>query len=173
MIALYIIVSILLLIILLAIVVTTAFEHKAEVVIDKPKAVVFDYLKSLKNQDNWNIYSKRDPNMKQEFIGTDGTVGFTETWEGNKKAGKGSQEIKKVIEGERVDIEFRFEKPFKLTNDIYFTTTTVEGNKTKVVWCMSGKAPRPFNIIFPLLKNSIVKDLHRALGNLKTLLEKE
>jgi hypothetical protein len=161
-----------LLIALLAFVVTTAFEHKAEIVIDKPKAAVFEYVRSIKNQDEWNVWAKEDPNMKQELIGTDGTVGFVETWEGNSKAGKGSQEIKKITEGERVDIEFRFEKPFKLTNDVYFTTATVEGNKTKVVWSISGNSPRPFNLLFPIMKGSMMKGLNEGLKNLKVLLEK-
>lgn len=54
-----------------------------------------------------------DPNMKKDFRGTDGTVGFVYAWDGNKKAGKGEQEIKKITEGERVDVEVRFEKPLK------------------------------------------------------------
>lgn len=172
MIALYIIGGIILLVVLLAFIVTTAFEHKAEIVINKPKSEVFEYLKSLRNQDSWSVWGKVDPNMKQEFIGTDATVGFIETWEGNRKAGKGSQEIKKITEGERIDIEFRFEKPFKLTNDVYFATTAVEGNKTKVVWCVSGNSPRPFNLLFPLLKGSMLKGFNQGLMNLKAILEK-
>lgn len=34
-----------------------------------------------------------DPNMRKNFKGTDGTVGFCYAWDGNKKAGKGEQEI--------------------------------------------------------------------------------
>jgi len=32
--------------------------------------------------------------------------------DGSKEAGKGEQEIKNVIDGERIDIEIRFERPF-------------------------------------------------------------
>ena len=172
MIALYIIGSLLLLIALFAFVVTTAFEHKAEIVIDRPKAEVFDFLRLIKNHDEWSIWGKADPGMKQDFKGTDGTVGFIEAWDGNRRAGKGNQEITKIIEGERIETIFRFEKPFKLTNDVYFTTTTVDGNKTKVVWCVSGNSPRPFNLLFPVMKASMLKGFNQGLTNLKTLLEK-
>lgn len=171
MMALYIIGGIILLMALLAFVVTTAFEHKAEIVINRPKAEVFDYLKPLKNQESWNIWDQMDKDKKQVFTGTDGTVGFVEAWEG-KKAGKGAQEIKKIIEGERIESEMRFEKPFKLTNDVIFTTVTLEGNKTKVAFIMSGNSPRPFNLIFPLMKGKMTKDFQKCLSNLKTVLEK-
>lgn len=171
MIALYIIGGIILLIALLAFAVTTAFEHKAEIVINKPKPEVFEYLKSLKKQNNWSVWAKMDPDMKQEFTGTDSSVGSISSWEG-KKAGKGVQEIEKITEGERIDIELRFEKPFKVSNKVYFATTTVEGNKTKIVWAMHGNSPRPFNLLFPLMKGSVLKDFNQGLVNLKTLLEK-
>lgn len=171
MIALYIIGGILLSIVLLAFMVPTAFEHKTEIVINKPIAEVFDYLKSIKNQDNWSVWAQMDSNMKREFTGTDCTVGFISAWDG-KKSGKGAQEIKKITEGERIDIELRFERPFKVTNTVYFTTATVEGNKTKVEWVMYGNSIRPFNLIFPLMVGSLMKDFNKGLSNLKTLLEK-
>ena len=172
MIVLYIIGGIILLITLLSFIVTTAFEHKTEIVINKPKAEVFEYLKSIKNQDKWSVWNQMDPNMKKEYIGTDSTVGFVYAWDGNKKAGKGAQELKKIIEGERIDVELRFEKPFKITNKVYFTTLTVEGNKTKVEWVMYGNSIRPFNLIFPLMVGSLLKDFNKGLLNLKALLEK-
>lgn len=64
MIALYITAGIVLLIALLAFTVTTAFEHKAEIVIDKPRADVFQYLRFIKNQEQWSIWGKEDPDMK-------------------------------------------------------------------------------------------------------------
>jgi hypothetical protein len=172
MIVLYIIAGVILLIALLAFVITTAFEHKAEIIISKPKEEVFEYLKSLKNQDKWSVWNQMDPEMKQEFTGTDSTVGFISAWEG-KKAGKGAQEIKKITEGQRIDVELRFEKPFKVTNNVYFATVPVEGSKTKVEWVMYGKSPRPFNLIFPLMKGALLKDFNKGLTNLKSILEKE
>ncbi len=54
-----------------------------------------------------------DPNLKKDFRGTDGTVVFVFAWHGNKQAGEGEQEIKSIREGERLDLEIRFVRPFE------------------------------------------------------------
>jgi hypothetical protein len=45
--------------------------------------------------------------------GTDGMVGFVYARGGNDQAEKGEQEIKNITEGERIDVEVRFIKPFE------------------------------------------------------------
>jgi len=72
---------------------------------------VFNYVKYIKNQDHWSPWKSRDPEMKQSFIGEDGTVGFVSKWKGNKEVGTGEQEIKGIVENERIDSELRFFKP--------------------------------------------------------------
>jgi hypothetical protein len=52
--------------------------------------------------------------MKKEFRGTDGTDGFVYAWDGNKNAGSGEQEIKRITDGDRIDLEIRFARPFRL-----------------------------------------------------------
>src|SRR5258708_28256070 len=85
-----------------------------EVTINKPKQDVFNYIKYVKNQDDYSVWVKIDPLMKREYSGTDGTVGFVSAWDStNKKAGKGEQEIKGIKEGERVDLGLHFIKPFE------------------------------------------------------------
>src|SRR6476620_6957875 len=68
-----------------------------EITINAPLQKVFDYIKLLKNQDNFNKWVMIDPGMSREFKGTDGTVGFIYAWNGNKRAGAGEQEIKRLI----------------------------------------------------------------------------
>jgi hypothetical protein len=48
--------------------------------INKPIKEVFDSIKLLKNHEEWNAWSKKDPTTKKEFAGTDGTVGFKSSW---------------------------------------------------------------------------------------------
>ncbi len=75
------------------------YEVEREITIDKPKEDVFDYVKFLKNQDNYSKWATMDPDMKKTYRGTDGTVGFISAWESNNKdVGKGEQEIKKITE---------------------------------------------------------------------------
>ncbi|RZJ55092.1 MAG: hypothetical protein EOO45_30090, partial [Flavobacterium sp.] len=72
-----------------------------EITINKPKQEVFNYIKMIKNQDNFSKWNKADPAMKKEFSGTDGTVGFIYKWDGNDEVGTGEQEITKISDGER------------------------------------------------------------------------
>src|SRR6476620_7326434 len=71
-----------------------------EVTINKPSNTVFDYVKYLKNQDNFNKWVMADPNAKKQYRGTDGTVGFAYGWNSEKdELGEGEQVIKKIDEG--------------------------------------------------------------------------
>src|SRR5687768_1710355 len=79
------------------------FFTEKEVTINKPREEVFSYIKFLKNQDQFSVWAKKDPDMKKCFRGTDGTVGFVSAWDGNSDVGKGEQEIKRITEGKRVD----------------------------------------------------------------------
>src|SRR5712675_3661982 len=92
-------------------------EHyvNREIIINAPRQKVFDYLKLLKNQDEFNKHAMAGPDRKREFKGTDGTVGYIYAWSGNKKAGEGQKEIKNIIEGKRIETEIRFVKPMAVT----------------------------------------------------------
>src|SRR5258708_1062001 len=88
------------------------YAVKREIAINRHRQEVFDYIKFLRNQDNYSVWVKRDPAMKRSFKGTDGTVGFISSWDSNVKGvGKGEQEIMKITEGERMDCELRFVEP--------------------------------------------------------------
>jgi hypothetical protein len=143
-----------------------------EIVINKPKQEVFNYLKFLKNQDNYNKWTMMDPDLKKEFKGIDGTAGFVYAWDG-KKAGKGEQELKKITEGERIDLELRFMTPFESTAAAYQTTDSISANQTKVKWGMKGEAPYPRNFMNLFMDNLLGKPLQENLITLKSILEKK
>jgi hypothetical protein len=116
-----------------------------------------------------------DPNMKKSYRGTDGTVGFVSAWESKiDSVGVGEQEIKKIIEGERVDFELRFIKPFEATEPAFMTTEAVSESQTKVKWGFSGHMDYPMNLmmLFMDFEKMIGDDLQTGLNNLKTVLEK-
>lgn len=166
--------------VLLAIILITAafvkkdFKSERSIVINKPKSEVFAYVKSLKSQNDWSVWGKRDPNMKTEFTGTDGTVGCIHTWEGNDDVGSGEQEIKKIVEGERIDFELRFLKPFKATNYAHIITQAESDHTTKVTWGFNGTMSYPMNIslLFMNMDENIGNDFAEGLSNLKVLMEK-
>jgi len=171
----------LVIVVLIAIVlILAAFTKKRyaverEVVINKPKQEVFDYIKLLKNQDNYSKWAIMDPAMKKTYTGTDGTVGFVSAWDSDKKdVGKGEQEIKKIAEGEKIDFELRFYKPFESTEQAYMQTEAVSPTSTKVKWGFNGHMNYPMNLMLLCMdfEKMIGNDLQTGLTNLKSNLEK-
>ena len=171
---LIIIAALIILLLLIALISKKGYTIQRDIIINRPQQEVFNYLKLLKNQDHYSKFTMMDPNMKKEFSGTDGTVGFVYGWEGNKKAGKGEQEIMKIKEGEGLDVEVRFIKPFEGIAQMPFTTTAISGNQTKVSWGMISAMKYPMNImlLFIKIEEMLGKDLEISLSNLKTILER-
>lgn len=149
------------------------YAVERSVTVNQPKQLVFDYIRSLKNQDNFSKWASMDPNMKKEYRGTDRTVGFVSAWEGNKKVGKGEQEIKKITEGERVDFELRFIKPFAGLANAYITTEAVNNQQTLVKWGFDSRMKYPMNLmlLFMNMEKMIGNDFSTGLNNLKNNLE--
>jgi uncharacterized protein YndB with AHSA1/START domain len=151
------------------------FLIERSIIIHRSKQEVFNYLKILKNGEHYNKWMMADPAMKKTLTGTDGTVGFIYAWESTgKNAGKGEQEITKINEGERIESELRFEKPFKNTSYASFVIQGVSADQAKVTWAFHGNMNYPMNLIHALLNLSkmLGKDLETSLSNLKTILEK-
>lgn len=145
------------------------------VTVNKSKQEVFEYVKLLKNQDDFSAWSKMDPNMKKTFKGEDGEVGFVSAWESlDPNVGKGEQEIMGIKEGERIDYEFRFIEPFEATDDAFMTFKSVSDSETKVTWGFKGKMDYPMNImlLFMSMEEMLGSQLQEGLDNLKTILEK-
>ncbi|MES2850340.1 MAG: SRPBCC family protein [Bacteroidota bacterium] len=162
------------LILVVALFVKKDFASEKEVVVNKPKQDVFNYIKQLKNQNDYGVWAKKDPNIKQVFTGTDGTEGFVSSWEGNSEVGKGSQTIKKITDGQRIDLDLHFIEPWDSHSPAWLTTEEVSPTQTKVKWGMSGKMTYPFNImcLFMNMNEMIGKDLQTGLDNMKGILEK-
>ncbi len=153
----------------------TDFRVEREATINKPKSEVFAYIKMLKNQNEWGPWFKKDPAMKQDYRGTDGTVGFVSSWNSTKDdVGEGEQEIKKIVEGERVETELRFKKPFESRADAYMITEAAGDNQTKMKWGFTGSMPRPLNLMLVVMDmdKEVGKDFGDGLASLKTILEK-
>lgn len=162
-------------VVVLTLVAPQDYRAEREVVINKPKSEVFAYMKMLKNQNDWGPWFKKDPAMKQEYRGTDGTVGFVASWDSTSdEVGAGEQEIKKIAEGERVDTELRFKRPFESKSDAYMITESVGENQTKVKWGFTGTMPRPMNIMLLAMDmdQAVGKDFEEGLASLKAILEK-
>ncbi len=146
------------------------------ITINKPSIEVFEYVKLLKNQENYSKWANIDPSMKKTYQGTDGTVGFISRWESNNPdVGVGEQEIIKIYDGERIDYQLRFEEPFKSTSPVYISIEPIEENVTIVQWGFAGKMNYPMNLmmLFVDFEKMIGDDFQIGLDKLKKILEKK
>src|SRR5690554_8008509 len=98
---LFTVLGIIALALIVALFVPKDFANEGDIVINKPKQEVFDYIKYVKNQDNFGVWQLSDPDMETTSEGEDGTVGFKYSWD-SKELGKGAQVITNIVEGERM-----------------------------------------------------------------------
>jgi len=159
---------------IIALFVSKDFAIERGITINKPKQDVFNYVKFIKNQDNYSKWMTMDPNAKKTYSGTDGTVGFVSAWDSkNKELGAGTQTIRTIAEGDSLVVDLHFIKPFENKATGYMITSD-EGGKTKVRWGMRGNMPYPFNVmkLFMNMDKEGGDDLSTGLANLKALMEK-
>jgi uncharacterized protein YndB with AHSA1/START domain len=144
------------------------FSASSEIVIYKPRQEVFEYVRFVKNQDNFGVWQLADPEMKTTSAGLDGTPGFVYRWE-SKVSGNGSQEIIRIVENELIEtsLDFGFGEP--ATG--FFELRDAGESKTSVIWGVKGKTPYPWNLFGLFMDMS--SDFDEGLANLKTILENQ
>lgn len=153
---------------IIALFVPKEFKSEGEIVINKPKQEVFDYVKYVKNQDNFGVWQLSDPDMKTTSEGTDGTVGFKYSWD-SEKLGKGAQVITNIIEGERMESDMFFLDFNDDANKSYFFVEEKSPDQTLVKWGIEGQTPYPWNLMSLLF--NMDKDFVKGLEKLKEILE--
>ena len=170
---LIIVFSIAAIVLISAIFIDKEFSLSKEIVVNKPKQQVFDYVKLIKNQEQYSVWVMKDPNIKIVYTGTDGTVGAQSAWESkDKNVGVGEQQIVELKEGESMKVELRFKEPFEGTNYATNTFTPVGDNQTKVTTTFTGKSNYPMNFMNLFMDMVLGKDMETNLNNMKANLEK-
>lgn len=173
MIVLYVILGVIALVLLVALVSGKELNIEHTVTINKSKDEVFDYIKHLKNQDNFSVWALMDPNMKKTYTGTDAQVGFVSAWDSNhKNVGAGEQEIKEIVPGESVTYELRFLRPMQDVAKAKMWVADAGSNQTNVSWGFYSTMKFPMNAMKPIMKGMLMKSLTNGLSNLKGVLEK-
>ena len=168
------IVAIILLVLIIAALAPSDIYVKRDVTIKKSKSEVFNYVKYLKNQDEFATWSQIDPNMKKEFTGIDGTVGFVSAWDSNHPdVGKGEQEIINIDPGNQIDYKLRFLEPWESTSTATMKFSSIDSTTTNVSWDLKGDMPYPMNLVllFIDMDETVGGDLEKGLNNLKGILE--
>lgn len=152
-----------------------AYAIEREVLINKPAPLVYNYVRFLRNHDNFSKWQMMDPNSKKEYRGTDGETGFLATWDStNKNVGKGEQEIASLTPNGRIELNLHFIKPFEGRAKAQFIFEEATGNATKVKWGFNSSMPYPMNIMLLLMnmEKMLGNDLQEGLDNLKRVMEK-
>ncbi len=153
---------------------TKKYDVVRSIVINKPKAEVFNYIKYLENHKNFIIWKDLPGDTTWVYKGRDGEIGYIFFWK-NVKGVKtvGEKEIIDINEGRRLDFELRFLEPFEAIIPSSLNTESVGPDKTKVTWATNGKLSYPINIVLVFYDYGakIGDDLSVGLNNLKVILE--
>lgn len=150
------------------------YHIERSIEINASKDQLFEYVKYLRNQEEYSVWAKMDPEMKRKYAGTDGEVGFISAWKSKKKdVGAGEQEITKITPGKRIDYELRFKEPFEAKHKAFIDFKKISKNKTRIAWGFDGSVPWPMNItlIFMDMDEMLGPDLEGGLKNLKEIQE--
>lgn len=159
------------LVLVIALVLPNDYEVKRTVVINRPAAEIYDYVKYLKNQDEFSRWAEMDPDMKKTYTGTDATVGFIARWEsGNENVGVGEQEIT-AIDDRTIHYELRFGDPPAYTSNSYLEVQPIDEESSEVAWAITGHTPYPMNILNFNMDKWIAPDRQIGLDNLKNKLK--
>ena len=165
--------ALLILLLVAALFIDKHFVVVREVTINKPKMEVFNYVKIIRNSTYYNHWWLIDPKAKLDFKGNDGTVGFIATWDSdNNDMGAGDQEVKKVVDGERVDCALRFRKPFVGEATTYMALEAVNDKTTKLKWAFESDSHYPMNMMNLMMGKMLGGYLEESELKLKTILEK-
>ena len=174
MLALYILGGIILLILLVAALIGTKWKFERSILINAPVARVWENTNSLHAINRWNPWLDKDPNLHQEYTGTDATPGAAYAWDSPvKDVGAGNQTIVSIKEGSEMTSRINFIRPFAGVGDA-FIRLKQEGTGTRATWGIASSTPYPMNIIklTGIMEKNLDRDFTKGLGQLKTLSEK-
>ncbi|MCS6990502.1 MAG: SRPBCC family protein [Chitinophagales bacterium] len=161
-----------LLAVVLSAVAPTTLTLSRKIFIQAPLDTVWNYVSTLRAMDLWSPWNALDTTMKKNYYGTDGSVGASMHWVGNKQAGEGRQTITAIEPRHRIDVHVQFLKPFSSEANSYIQVDD-SGAGTEVTWGFTSITPRPFNIIYIFMdmEKLIGQDFEKGLRRLKELTE--
>lgn len=157
---------------IIALFVPKSYTVSVSETINKPREVVYDYMRILDNQKNYSVWVMEDPNLNPEIVGTDGTVGATQKWNStNENVGEGEQEIT-ALSIDRMDIDLRFKRPFEGKAKAANMFKAVSDSQTVVTTEFYSNDPYPFNLPSYFFGRKMIEEAQtKNLKNVKRILE--
>ncbi|WP_227997214.1 SRPBCC family protein [Nocardia australiensis] len=153
------------------------FEVVRQAVIAAEPSRIHELIDDFHEWIKWSPWEDLDPQLQRAYKGPQAGVGAQYTWDGNRKAGRGSMEIMSSDDRE-IGIRIAFEKPFRATNQATFELKPVEAvtgrqPSTEVVWRMTGQQQGIMALFGKVMSMDklIGKDFEKGLGRLKAVAE--
>ena len=110
------------------------YRVERSLVIAAPAEKLFPWFDNHRKFNEWNPWSKMDPEAKNTYSGPESGVGAVASWDG-EKVGKGSATITESKPIERMD----WLEPMQGVSTVEFTFKPEGEGKTKVTWAMYGR----------------------------------
>ena len=166
------IVAIFTFLLLLAAFIPKSYTISVKETINKPKNEVYEYIRFLKNQEEYSIWVLEDPNLKPEILGTDGSVGAIQKWNStNDDVGEGEQEIT-ALTPDRIDVDLRFKRPFESTAKAANILKAVSENQTELTAEFYSNDKWPMNLMSYFFGRKMIEEAEvKNLQNIKKNLE--
>jgi uncharacterized protein YndB with AHSA1/START domain len=141
--------------------------------IDAPPERVFEQIADFHRWRAWSPWEDLDPDLQRTYSGAEAGTGAVYAWSGNRKAGQGRMEMTQAVVPSRVEVDLRFEKPFKAQSTTVFAIAP-SGDGARVTWTMSG--PKTFMVrvmgLFRSMDQMVGKDFEKGLARLKAVAER-
>ncbi len=158
--------AILSLILIVALFLDREMAAEATITIEKPKWEVFEYVRDIRNQEDYGVWFKADPDMVIETLGDEGEEGYVYQWESDIM-GNGSQKIIRVVSQDTVltELNFGFGEPALG----YTYIEAISPEITRVTWGIKGQTPYPFNVMNLMMDMN--QDFETGVTEMKEMLE--
>jgi hypothetical protein len=143
--------------------------------INQPKAVVYDYVKILKNQEKYSVWVMEDKNIQLEYFGTDGTIGAVSKWNSKiDNVGEGQQTIT-IMNPDKIEYALQFIRPMEGKAKSDYVFKSISDSQTELTTNFYGESgPYPFNLISYAMGSYFIKKAETDnLANIKAILEKK
>ncbi len=169
---LYVIVGLGLLLIILAAIAPKEMRVERTAIINARPESVFLHLRYYENRLAWYPWFQMDPNLKTTIEGEDGVVGTIFRWEGNKKVGKGEQELLSIVPNQQIRERLTFTEPYESDVDTWYQLRHRNG-ATELKWGFQSPIFFPFNILAMVwgMEKGIARDYDKGLENLKQIVK--
>ncbi len=148
----------------------SSYRVERSVEIDKPADVIYPQVAGLKNWENWDPWTKMEPDAPREYLGADMGAGAGWSWDG-KKIGTGSLEIIKAEPNRSLRTHLKFTDPQPMESNGVWQFDEKNGS-TRVTWAMQGTLGWPVERYFGLGMDAMLgPDFEKGLENLKKHVE--